>query len=650
MQNNSFRYDINGLRAYAVILVVLFHFGITGFAAGFIGVDIFFVISGFLMTSIVVKSLEKGNFSLLNFYLSRGIRIVPALFFVSVIVLILGWFLLLSTDYKALAKHTFSSLNFFSNIVYWKESGYFDTGSHNKALLHTWSLSVEWQFYLIFPLIVALLYKIKNSRSFLLSFFILGTIISFILSIIITSKSPSAGFFLLPTRAWEMLTGGLIFFIPKEKIPYKKPLEITGFLLITISCYIFSTSTIWPSYNALFPVLGAFFILLAHQQNSIFTKGKIFQSLGNNSYSIYLWHWPIVFFLHYFYKNDAYIFIILGIIFSMLLGWLSYRFIENPTRKYLSNISKVKAYFIWIFSISFISIISILIFKLDGIKNRFSNEIINISAFSEDKNPRTEECLSKQEGSSIHSCTYGSGDISLIVLGDSHANSMLNGITNSLPKNTSLVSFTISGCPTVIGLKKINNPVYLCGERISKIIKIIQNTYSKDIPILVINRANAIFNGEPENDPVGQPIRYIDTPSLTFNDDYYHQMQTAYVNTLNELAKNHQVYVTRPTPEAKKEIPNLAAKITLYQLPDNDLKITWDEYYTRSKYAWDAQNIAAFSNKNLKIIDLSKEFCDKKYCYFTKDGYPLFHDDDHMSWKASLALTPIFKKEIFGED
>lgn len=239
MQNSNFRYDINGLRAYAVILVVLFHFGIFGFSAGFIGVDIFFVISGFLMTNIVVKSLERGDFSLLNFYLARGIRIVPALFVVSTIVLILGWFFLLPTDYKALAKHTLSSINFFSNIVYWRESGYFDTDSHNKALLHTWSLSVEWQFYLVFPIIVALIYKIKKSRKFLLFFIILGTILSFILSIIITAKNPSAGFFLLPTRAWEMLIGGLILFIPKEKVPYKKPLEIIGFSLIAISCYIF---------------------------------------------------------------------------------------------------------------------------------------------------------------------------------------------------------------------------------------------------------------------------------------------------------------------------------------------------------------------------------------------------------------------------
>ena len=537
MHNKNFRYDINGLRAYAVILVVLFHFGIIGFAAGFIGVDIFFVISGFLMTSIVIKSLDKGNFSLLKFYLARGIRIVPALFVVSTIVLILGWFLVLPTDYKALAKHTLSSINFFSNIVYWRESGYFDTDSHNKALLHTWSLSVEWQFYLVFPIIVALLYKIKKSRNFLLTFFILGTIISLILSIIITAKNPSAGFFLLPTRAWEMLAGGLIFFIPKEKVPYKKPLEFIGFFLIAISCYIFSTDTLWPSYNAILPVLGAFLILLAHQQNSIFTKGSVFQWLGNNSYSIYLWHWPIVFFLHYFYKNDDYIFITAGIILSIILGWLSYTYIENPTRKKLSNLSIVKAYFLWFLSISILSLISIMIFKFDGVKNRFSNEINNISNTINDINPRRDECLGKQDDSQLKKCTYGDGPLSLIVVGDSHASAMLNGVINALPNNTSLISFTISGCPTVKNLKKTNMPEYSCGERVKDIINDIKTNYSTDIPILVINRANAIFQGEPENDKSNQPIRYINTPSLVFDEEYYAQMRNAYVDTLKDILK-----------------------------------------------------------------------------------------------------------------
>lgn len=641
MHKKNFRYDINGLRAYAVTLVVLFHFGITGFSAGFIGVDLFFVISGFLMTNIVIKGMEQGNFSLLDFYLARGIRIVPALFVISTIVIILGWFFLLPTDYRALAKHTLSSINFFSNIVYWRESGYFDTDSHNKALLHTWSLSVEWQFYLIFPIIVALLYKIKKSRSFLFACFILGTIISFILSIVITAKNPSAGFFLLPTRAWEMLAGGLILFIPKETVPYKKPLEFIGFLVITISCYIFSTNTLWPSYNAILPVLGAFLILLVNQQDSIFTKGSIFQWLGNNSYSIYLWHWPIVFFLHYFYKNNDYLFIISGIILSILLGWLSYTFIENPTRKKLSNLSKVNAYILWISAIFILSTISIFIFKLDGVKNRFSKEIGELAIIAYDVNPRKDECHSSPYNNQLLKCTYGKGAPKLIVIGDSHADALLNGLIYSLPKNSSLITYTISGCSTIIGLKRIDESHFQCGKQVSRLIETLNN-YPKNIPLIVINRINPVFNRKYG----GKPMYFVNKPHDSINSNYITEMQNAYLTTLLILSKDRKVYVTKPIPEASVDIPSTAAKAKLYGLSDEGLKIPLKTYIELNKEAIEAQKKASRSY-GITLIDLSEFFCDKDFCYFTKNGIPLFFDDDHMSWHAASMLSPIFKKEIF---
>ena len=637
MQNSNFRYDINGLRAYAVILVVLFHFGIFGFSAGFIGVDIFFVISGFLMTNIVVKSLERGDFSLLNFYLARGIRIVPALFVVSTIVLILGWFFLLPTDYKALAKHTLSSINFFSNIVYWRESGYFDTDSHNKALLHTWSLSVEWQFYLVFPIIVALIYKIKKSRKFLLFFIILGTILSFILSIIITAKNPSAGFFLLPTRAWEMLIGGLILFIPKEKVPYKKPLEIIGFSLIAISCYIFSTNTLWPSYNALLPALGTFLILLAHQQNSVFTKGSVFQWLGNNSYSIYLWHWPIVFFLHYFYKNDDYLFIASGITFSIILGWISYTYIENPTRKKLSSLSMAKAYIFWFSLIGLLCLICLIIFKYNGIKTRFSEEIQNIEAFSYDKNPRQKECLGDPNSESISKCSYGSGPIKLIVVGDSYADAMLNGIINSLPPKTSLVSYNISSCQTIIGLRKIDNSSYNCGNLIPKIINDIKK-YSNNTPILIINMTSAILSENPDK------TKYVGNYSTDQNIRTT-EIQKAYINTIHKFSKEKIIYLVGATPVSKYSVPETFAKIFLYRI-NNDLILKTSDFKKINRLTFETQKLLS-KNDRIKIIDLTNFFCDQNNCHFVKDNKPLFYDKHHLNWSSSLQLSTIFRKEIF---
>lgn len=646
MKTNNFRYDINGLRAYAVILVILYHFGIPGFGAGFLGVDIFFVISGFLMTSIVVKSIENGNFSIIGFYLSRGIRIVPALISVSVVLLILGWFFLLPLDYRALAKHVFSSINFFSNIIYWKESGYFDTASHNKALLHTWSLSVEWQFYLIFPIIVTLLYKIKPSRNFLFLCMGVGAFISFVLSTIVAHTASSAGFYLLPTRAWELLIGGFIFFIPNEKISYKKGIEIFGFILIVVSCYLFSSSTIWPSYNALLPVLGTFCILLSNQQNSIFTRGIFFQWFGNTSYSIYLWHWPIVFFLYYFYKNDDYTYAVSGLFLSVILGWLSYKFIENVTRKKLSNLSKFKAYLSWISTVSIISLISIIIFKLDGIENRFPIRIQEIEQVKKDVNPTP--CINERFNSiELKSCTYGSGPTSLIVIGDSHANAMLNGVIHALPKNTSLITFMIAGCPTIFNIKENNDNS--CSLRLEKIYNELKN-YQSDIPVLIINRINIAFKGLPEEDSgTVEPVRYIKKRYSTFSNEYYEDMKLAYISTIVDLSKDHPIYITEPTPEAPMEIPSLAARINYFGLSETNLKISLKDYKDRSKYALDSQTILR-NTYGIHIIPLSKFFCDKNFCHFTKNGMPLFHDDDHMSWHASLLLTPIFKKEIFGQN
>ncbi|GAL07089.1 O-antigen acetylase [Photobacterium aphoticum] len=204
----KFRADINGLRALAVIAVVLFHFNPSWVPGGFAGVDVFFVISGFLMTGIIFRGFENSNFSIINFYVARANRIIPALSVVCLALLVFGWFYLTPLDYRALGKHVTSSMGFLSNVIYWRESGYFDTASHSKWLLHTWSLSVEWQFYMIYPVVLVLLKKcmsLTNIKRLLVA----GTTIGFILSAYATYRWPNPAYFLLPTRAWEMMMGGL---------------------------------------------------------------------------------------------------------------------------------------------------------------------------------------------------------------------------------------------------------------------------------------------------------------------------------------------------------------------------------------------------------------------------------------------------------
>ncbi|EJL6928051.1 acyltransferase, partial [Vibrio alginolyticus] len=330
----NFRYDINGLRAIAVIAVVLFHFNPSWVPGGFAGVDVFFVISGFLMTGIIFRGLEKDNFSLFQFYVARANRIIPALAVLCIILLVFGWLYLTPSDYKVLGKHVASSISFLSNIVYWRESGYFDAASHEKWLLHTWSLSVEWQFYILYPVVILALKKFLPLRSLKL-LLVFGTTLGFILSVIATNKWPNPSYYLLPTRAWEMMMGGVAYAYPWNLSEKKKRvLEFLGLSLI-LGSYFFVTSSIpWPGHFAILPVLGAYFIIISNRQNSFITNNFIFQPLGKWSYSIYLWHWPIVVFIYSYGLDEA---TIAGILLSIFLGGMSSKYIERISFKNYSS-------------------------------------------------------------------------------------------------------------------------------------------------------------------------------------------------------------------------------------------------------------------------------------------------------------------------
>jgi peptidoglycan/LPS O-acetylase OafA/YrhL len=287
---------------------------------GFAGVDVFFVISGFLMTGIIFRGMEQDNFSVLNFYVARANRIIPALALLCLALLFFGWFYLTPLEYKALGKHAASSVGFLSNFVYWKEAGYFDAASHEKWLLHTWSLSVEWQFYIIYPLVLIALRKFLPIKTLKL-LLIVGTVLGFIFSAIATYKLPNAAYYLFPTRAWEMMLGGVAYLYPFTLQENRKKLvEWTGLILVIASYLLISAENLWPGYLALFPVLGSFLIIQAQRNDSLITGNIVFQKLGAWSYSIYLWHWPFVVAIYTFSLPDYYIYI--GMVLSVLIGFV----------------------------------------------------------------------------------------------------------------------------------------------------------------------------------------------------------------------------------------------------------------------------------------------------------------------------------------
>ncbi|WP_020213553.1 acyltransferase family protein [Flavobacterium rivuli] len=330
---SSFRYDIIVLRAIAIIGVVLYHFKVNFFEGGFAGVDVFFVISGYLMSRVILGQINKGTFSFGNYFEKRLYRIVPALLFMVATVAVICFFTYLPYDYKANLQNAESSILFLSNIFYWHNSpSYFDASADTNLFLHTWSLSVEWQFYLVYPFILLLFDKLFKNRSTFSTAFIIFTIIFFAGSVATSNfYNSSFSFYMLPTRAWEMLLGGVAFFA-EGKIKNstgQKTLAITGYLLILSGFFILNESLLWPGFYTLIPVTGAFFVIIANYSNFMLVRQSSLQFIGKISYSLYLWHWPVYVISQYYGLGTGVVAVVVYSILSGGLAYVSYKYVES---------------------------------------------------------------------------------------------------------------------------------------------------------------------------------------------------------------------------------------------------------------------------------------------------------------------------------
>ncbi len=334
----KYRPEIDGLRAVAVIPVILFHLGFEWINGGYFGVDVFFVISGFLITSIILKELNSNVFSILNFWKRRIRRILPLTLVVIITILLFCFFVAFKPNLITYANDAISATFSYSNISFYRKFGdYWGAAAEISPFLHTWSLAIEEQFYLIYPFILILLFKYKISLIKSLSIII---ILSFSLFVYGSYILPNATFFLLPTRVWELAIGGLIAVLGPSKIPflkYKKALPIIGFCLILVSFVLF-TGNNGIGISVIFPVLGAAMIIAYSNKDDFISsllshKNIVF--IGNLSFSLYLWHWPIiVFFNLYFFKyfNFEIIGILVVLVLTFSLSFITYIFIEKPTR------------------------------------------------------------------------------------------------------------------------------------------------------------------------------------------------------------------------------------------------------------------------------------------------------------------------------
>ena len=647
----KFRKDINGLRAFAVIGVLLFHFNASWMPGGFAGVDVFFVISGFLMTGIIFRGIEQEKFSILNFYVARANRIIPALALLCLVLLVFGWFYLTPLEYRALGKHAASSIGFLSNFIYWTEAGYFDAASHEKWLLHTWTLSVEWQFYIIYPLILVAMRKFLSIKTMKLTILV-ATVLAFIFCVYSTYKWPNASYFLLSARAWEMLIGGVAYLYPftlQEK--KKKFVEVIGLALVIGSYFLISAENAWPGYLALFPVVGSFLIIQAQRNDSIMTSNIVFQKIGTWSYSIYLWHWPLVVIIYTFALPEYYIY--LGMALSILLGFLSYKYVEkiNFPRSFPTLLSYLKCKPIYIAGV--VGVLgSVLFLKYDALTSvRLSSQQIQI-VDQQNRNPREAVCGNVVNGISP-GCIYGTGPVKAIVIGDSHAQAQVSTI-GDIAKNYggSVLDFGLSACSTIKGLYSVgrgNNLDYNCGKLVENAIDISAKQYP-NVPIIVINRTSQNLYGinEDKDSLLSPPTKFVDEVFTKRNDEYRTNLTGHMVNTICKFSENNPVYLTRPTPELISDVPlSMFRTLTIDGKPEN-IKVSLSSYQERQRTAYKMQD-AAVTSCGAKILDPTPYLCDSDYCYGDKNGTPLYFDDDHLSSYGSKVISPIYD-EVFKRD
>ena len=662
----NYRPEIDGLRAMAVVAVILYHaqitlFGLQSFKGGFIGVDIFFVISGYLITSIILKELvTTGTFSFKHFYERRIRRILPALLFVMLVSLPFAWMYLLPSSFIDFSKSILYSLGFSSNFYFWYSGDTYGAESELlKPFLHTWSLSIEEQFYILFPII--LLIAFKYFRKYFGIILIIGFITSLILADWGSRHHPAFNFYALPTRGWELIAGSFLAYFEIQLGHRSKHqtlnliLPSVGLLLIGHSILFFNDRMFHPSIYTLSPVIGVCLIIWFSHKDELITKilsSKLFVKVGLISYSLYLWHNPIFAFDRYseFSSESIIKKSIIGVLI-IFLSTFSYFFIERPARNRKNK-------FIFVGSLLFISVLvlviadSINIYK-GGFKNRLPEILQNVAKPTTLRSPKN---FIACDNASTECIFNASSQKKVYIIGDSHTGTLIFNLKNKIvEKDYSFNPLILVGCIYFPGFNKVENKTNKINQKcnndyflkLEEILKKNQNSiiiFGGRFPLYLTghyfdNKEGGVEGGEYES-------KYISTGK-------YNTIQSSFKNSIDELSKNNQIILIYPIPEVGW---NSLIKI-LNQYPKNVFsnKKVELKYITTSYQVYKERTQSSFElldsikGENIYRIYPHKLFCNtsiKDRCITHDDKNIFYSDDDHPSVKGTEMINDLILKEI----
>ncbi len=639
-----YRADIDGLRAVAVLPVVLFHAGFAAFGGGYIGVDVFFVISGYLVTRIISREVREGRFSVLNFYERRIRRIFPALAAVVLFSWLASAYVLLPSAFKDFSQSVAAAALFVSNLLFWREAGYFSPAADSKPLLHTWSLSVEEQFYLLFPLLLVVLRA--RSKAFQRGTLAALAIASFVVSVSLVDDSPTAAFYFSGGRAWELLLGSLLALDalprPRTRLP-SDVLTAAGLGLILWSVFSYTRFTPFPGWGAVPPCLGAALILLAGESGDTWTGTALSFApivwIGKISYSLYLWHWPLlVAAKHWKVEALTRADLLLWLTVSAAAAGLSWKFVEQPFRR-PSNAFSQKSVFALAGGVIAAGL-SVGVFGqlTQGWPVRFSADVLELAAFR-DPNPLPSVCPEDAP------CSLGTPNVGpdLFIWGDSHARSITPAVEQIAERQGRAVKiYNRPGCVPIAGIAREPDTTN-CGFAAENILEKLEREKPGGTVILA-GRWSHVFEGESDRSKPPLEFRYTDRSKRRLDRAEQHRLVTEQLqSTIDRLLnRDRKVILVYPIPEQHGAVPETLVKRLRAGLSPADYYLPWEEYCRR--HAAVIQDFDSLRNSERFIrVRPSRALCREGRCLSFLDGRPLYLDDQHLSVTGSLLLKPLFE-------
>ncbi|MCB1506294.1 MAG: acyltransferase [Hyphomicrobiaceae bacterium] len=611
----SWRGYIDGLRAVAVISVVMFHLNLAQFSGGFVGVDVFFVISGFLISKAIYKHIEaRDKFNILWFYEKRFRRIIPVYVAVTLSVFALGYWLLLPDRFSALARSAAYASGFSANVFFYLSSGYFDDSAKTQPLLHYWSLGVEEQFYVVFPLFILLLYKFApKSRGVSIAVVAVASLLAAEWQL---NRDPSAAFYLLPFRAWELLVGSLLA-LPRTWLPQKRVvaevMSIAGLGSIVASIIYFTETMRFPGLTAAVPVLGTAAVILGCERYKTFTcqflEWRPIRLLGLWSYSIYMVHWPLIIFSEPLFPEATAMARASGVLAaSIVLGWASYKFIEQPFRAPKELLSRTGVFAASISSLAALAAIGAAVIHYDGFVSRLPRDVAQLLTYRRYKYQsiyREGKCFMRPEqGWQDLDSVNCLASRDALLWGDSHAADIYHGLNGLLSKRgIKLSQATSSACAPILNLKSSKRPN--CKSFNDNVFKWITTNKPRIVIMATTWRSGNL------------------TDALA---------TIAKVRTLGAT-----VILIGNRPNFKTPVSEILA----YRALNGDRRTTI------AMTANDDKLRNAFTSKGVNYVSLLKKLCHNNSCtVITKSGIPIQWDLNHFTREGQEYVTSLVAGEL----